>query len=183
MATGTCTAFSLRHVTPGSLSFCSLLWSLSCLLWGFLKICFSREQESQSLPLCFLSYPTPEKGVAWPHWQTVSHKSVWARWFIIYCPLYPTKYFYITPVTCWSDSEIHFLILTQIFIQGLSHIKKIFKTDASKLRKSLSSALGIWFVLLDFDFSLIENNVAEESVAVGLPLASALLLEANSFWI
>lgn len=81
-----------------------------------LKIYFSSEQESQSLPLCFLSCPTPKKRVAWPHWQTVSHKSLWARWFIIYCPLYPTKYFHITPVTCWSDFAIHFPILTEIFI-------------------------------------------------------------------
>lgn len=117
------TAFSLRHVAPGGLSFCSLLWSLSYLLWGFLKIYFSSGQESQSLPLCFLSYHTPEKGVAWPHWQTVSRKSLWARWFIIYCLLYPIKYFHITPVTCWSDFPIYFPILSQRFIQGLSHTK------------------------------------------------------------
>lgn len=39
--------------------------------------------------------------------------------------------------------------------------------------------LWVWFVPLDFDLSLIEICVAEESVAIGLPLASALLLEAT----
>lgn len=38
----------------------------------------------------------------------------------------------------------------------------------------------LWFVLLDFDFSLTEVSVAEESLAIGLPLAPALLLEAKS---
>lgn len=181
MGTGTCTAFSLRHVASGGLSFCSLLWRRSCLLWGFLKIYFSSGQESQSLPLCFLSYCTPEKGVACPHWQTVSHKSLRARWFIIYCPLYPTKYYHITPVTCWFDFPIHFPILTQIFIQGLSYTQKILNLDASVLKKSVFSALG----MVCPSWLLPNRNLCcrDTNVAIGLPLASALLLEAKSIWI
>lgn len=40
--------------------------------------------------------------------------------------------------------------------------------------------LWVWFVPLDFGFSLIEICVTEQSVAIALPLASALLLEATA---
>lgn len=71
VATGTGTAFSSRHVAQGrkpelfeQSPFQSVLPSLRVL-----RIYFSSKQESQSFPLCFLAYPTPEKGVGWPRWQ------------------------------------------------------------------------------------------------------------------
>lgn len=47
--------------------------------------------------------------------------------------------------------------------------------------RSLYPLLWVWFVLLDFDFSLIEIGVAEESVAIGLPLLSYLKQTASEF--
>lgn len=77
-----------------------------------LKIYFSSKQESQSFPLRFLAYPTPEKGFAWPRWQTASHKSPRAGWFVIYCPPTPPDIFKLLMLHAGLPFTVHFPLLS-----------------------------------------------------------------------
>lgn len=90
-----------------------------------LKIYFSSKQESQSFPLCFLACPTPEKGVAWPHWHTASQISMgWVVFNLL--PTYPTKYFQITRVTCWPAFYYPFPLLSLLakYLSEAFHTRK-----------------------------------------------------------